>query len=170
MKLLRVTTALLGLALASSLTAAALPPARVEVTFSHPENFTDAKDRDLPSDSGRDEILSRIKGFVVASATPLLPAGSTFAITFTDVDLAGEFEPWHVGQLADVRIVKSVYPPAFKFTYSVTAADGRVLAHGNENIRDLGFDLRPVFDPSDALHFEKAFLDDWIHSNLHGLK
>jgi hypothetical protein len=91
-------------------------------------------------------------------------------MTFTDVDLAGQFEPWHSGALRDVRIVKGIYPPAFKFTYAVTAADGRVLAHGNEDIRDLGFDFRPVFDPSDSLHFEKDFLGDWIHSNLHGLK
>jgi hypothetical protein len=169
MNILRVSSVFLGLALASSLSAA-VAPARTEVTFSHPENFTDVKDSYIPTDSGRDEILGRLRDYIVAQAAPLLPAGSTLSMTFTDVDLAGDYEPWHGGQLADIRIVKSIYPPAFKFTYSVTAADGRVLAHGDQSIRDLGFDLRPVFDSSDSLHFEKAFLGDWIHSNLHGLK
>jgi hypothetical protein len=169
MNLFRVSSALLGLALASPLPAA-LPPAHTEVTFSHPENFTDVKDSSMPTDAGRDQILRQLREHIVAEAAPLLPAGSTLAMTFTDVDLAGEYEPWHSGQLADVRIVKAIYPPAFKFTYTVTAADGRLLAHGDQNIRDLGFDLRPVFDASDTLHYEKAFLDDWIHSNLHGLK
>ena len=93
MKILRLMPIALGMALVGNVHAAdiAALPARTAVVFDHPENFTDVKDRDLPSDSGRDEILSRISTFMVSRATPLLPAGDSLQITFTDIDLAGDF-------------------------------------------------------------------------------
>jgi hypothetical protein len=145
-------------------------PARTEVVFDHPENFTDVKDRDLPSDSGRDEILSRISTFMVSRATPLLPAGDSLKITFTDIDLAGDFEPWHGPQWSDVRIVKEIYPPAFKFSWVVTDVSGRVVKQGKEDIRDLNFQTRVVLDTSDTLRYEKDILGDWTNSTLRGLK
>ena len=80
------------------------------------------------------------------------------------------FEPWRGGQWSDVRVVKDIYPPAFKFSYSVTDAAGKVVSQGNEDIRDLSFTFRFSPDTTDNLHFEKSFLDDWIHSNLRRLK
>ena len=48
---------------------------------------------------------------VVKRANEVLPAGQTLTVTFTDIDLAGDFEPWRGGQAMDIRIVKDVYPP-----------------------------------------------------------
>jgi len=172
MKILRLMPIALGMALVGNVHAAdiAALPARTEVVFDHPENFTDVKDRDLPSDSGRDEILSRISTFMVSRATPLLPAGDSLKITFTDIDLAGDFEPWHGPQWSDVRIVKEIYPPAFKFSWVVTDVSGRVVKQGKEDIRDLNFQTRVVLDTSDTLRYEKDILGDWTNSTLRGLK
>jgi Protein of unknown function (DUF3016) len=170
MKMLSLAPLLLSLAAPGALRAAPLPAARTEVVFAHPDTYTDVKDSEFGTDKGRDAILARLKSFIIDHATPLLPPGETLTMTFTDVDLAGDYEPWRSGQWSDVRIVKDIYPPAFKFTYSVTDPSGKVVSQGAEDIRDLSFTFRFSPDTTDSLHFEKSFLDDWIHSNLRHLK
>ena len=87
-------------------------------------------------------------------------------MTFTDIDLAGDFEPWRGGQWDSVRVVKSISPPAFKFIYTVTDSSGKVVKQGSEHLRDLDFLMRITPDPSDSLRYEKQILDDWLRSNL----
>jgi hypothetical protein len=170
MKTLRLFSAFLGLVACTLYATAAKAASRIDVTFDHPENFTDVQDSALPTDKGREAILSNIRTFVADRADRILPEGDTLRITFTDIDLAGEFEPQRGAQWDDVRIVKSIYPPAFKFTYSVMDASGRMVKQGSENIRDTTFDTRIGFDRGDSLHFEKDMLDDWMRSNLRNLK
>ena len=160
-----------GLIAAFSLRAATAGPApRVEIVFDHPENFTDVKDSYSGTDKGRDAILGQIRDFIVRKATPMIPEGYRLTLTFTDIDLAGEYEPWRGPQWDGVRIVKGIYPPAFKFAYSVTDSTGKVVKKGSEFIRDLGFEFRSVLDRSDALHYEKEVLSDWLRSNLSGIR
>lgn len=172
MKILRLLPLSLALSLAGCVQGpeTAALPVRTQVAFDHPEKFTDVKDRDLPSDSGRDAILGRIRAYLVTRADRSLPAGDSLKITFTDIDLAGDFEPWRGPQWSDVRIVKEIYPPAFKFSYTVTDASGRVVKEGKEDIRDLNFQTRVVMDTSDTLRYEKDMLGDWVDSTVRGLK
>lgn len=163
---------MLGMALTLAARAAdvAVSAPRVDVVFDHPENFTDVKDSNFPTDKGRDAILSRIRDFLVRESTRYLPAGDALTITFSDIDLAGDFEPWRGARWDDVRIVKDIYPPAFKFTYLVTDPSGRIVRQGSENIRDLDFQVRLVPDTTDTLRYEKDILNDWVRSTLRGLK
>lgn len=173
MKHLRLLPIVLGAAAALALRAADAPKGapQTEVAFDHPENFTDVKDGNIPTERGRDAILSRIREFVVSRSGLLLPEGYRLRITFTDIDLAGDFEPWRGhGQWDDVRIIKPIYPPAFKFTYSVTDPSGKVVKTGSENIRDLNFQMRVVSaTDDDPLRYEKDILNDWLHSALRDL-
>jgi hypothetical protein len=171
MKTFRLFSVFLGLAAgALYATDSKAATSRITVAFDHPENFTDVKDRALPTEKGRDEILSNIRNFVMDHADRILPAGDALSITFTDIDLAGEFEPQRGAQWDDVRIVKSIYPPAFNFTYTVTDASGKVIKQGTEHIRDMTFDTRITFDRGDPLHYEKDLLDDWMRGNLRNIK
>jgi hypothetical protein len=172
MKALRLIPMALGMALTLAARAADLPAptVRVNVIFDHPENFTDVKDSNMPTDSGRDAILSRLREFLVREASRTLPAGDDLTITFTDIDLAGDFEAWRGPQWDEVRVVKDIYPPAFKFTYSITDSSGKVLKQGTENIRDLNFQTRLVLDTSDTLRYEKDILKDWVRATIRGLK
>jgi Protein of unknown function (DUF3016) len=170
MKTIRLFSAFLGLAASALYATAANTASRTDVTFDHPENFTDVKDRALPTDKGRDEILSNIRGFIVDRADRILPEGYSLRMTFTDVDLAGDFEPQRGARWDDVRIVKAIYPPAFKFTFAVMDSSGKVVKQGSESMRDMTFDTRITIDRGDALHYEKDFLDDWLRSNLRNLK
>jgi hypothetical protein len=172
MKTLRLLSAALGLAAIGALHAADRPAAsaRTEVIFDHPENFADVKDASFPSDRGRDEILARIRDHLVSRAAPMIPDGDRLTITFTDIDLAGDFEPWRGSRFDNVRFVKPIYPPSFKFTYAVTDASGRVVKSGTERLQDLAFQDRVALDTSDSLRYEKLVLDDWARSALGGLK
>ncbi|HEY5079950.1 MAG TPA: DUF3016 domain-containing protein [Opitutaceae bacterium] len=172
MKTLRLFSAVLGLLAVCALRAADSPnPAsRVDVVFDHPEKFTDVKDGEPATDRGRDAILGRIREYLVSRVSPMVPEGDRLAIIFTDIDLAGDYEPWRGPEWSNVRIVKDVYPPAFKFTYNVTDASGKVVKGGAEDLRDGGFQFRSTIDSSDALRYEKAVLNDWARSALRGLK
>lgn len=167
-----LTLVLLGLAVPLALSAVevAKAPARIEVVFEKPETFTDVKDGDFGTDKGRDSILDEIKTFIVDRAEKALPAGQKLVVTFTDIDLAGEYEPWRGPQFSDVRIVKSIYAPRFKFSFKVTDATGKTVKAGNEDIRDLAFDMRLTIDRQDPLRFEKDILKDWISSALRAPK
>jgi hypothetical protein len=144
-------------------------PARAEVVFDHPENFTDVKDSVSPTEKGREGILEQIRRFIVSEADHYVPEGWRLTMTFTDIDLAGDFEPWLGPRYDDIRIVKPIYPPAFKFAYTVTDASGKVVKRGTEDIRDLGFDLRVSIDRNDPLRYEKDILQDWLRGTFKDL-
>ena len=160
----RYALVLLGLAAPLALRAAevAKASARTDVVFEQPEKFTDVKDSDFGTDKGRDAILERLREYLVERADKALPAGQKLVITFTDIDLAGEYEPWRGPQFSDVRIVKSIYPPRLNFSYKITDAAGKTVKEGKEDLRDLAFEMRLTSDRQDPLRYEKDILRDWI--------
>ncbi len=172
MKTIRLMSMVLAMAGAGALSAAEAPKAaaRVEVTFDHPENFTDVKDSAVPTDRGRDLILSHIREHLAELGGELLPPGDTLAVVFTDIDLAGDFEPWRGPRWEDTRIIRDIYPPAFTFTYTARDASGRVVKQGSESIRDVGFQFKGLGDMNDPLRYEKAILDDWMRTLARELK
>jgi hypothetical protein len=171
MKMLRLFPVALGMAAACALPpdTAKLPP-RTEVVFDHPERFRDIRDKEHPTEKGQDAILRSIRDYLVSRTAPMIPEGYKLTIRFTDIDLAGDFEPWRGQQWDEVRIVKQLYPPALKFTYSVTDPSGKVVREGSENILDINFQLRVLLDTQDPLRYEKDILGDWARTNLRDLK
>jgi Protein of unknown function (DUF3016) len=140
---------------------------RVEVTFVNPEEFTDVKDSHMASERDRESILTLIKEYLVERGGKLLPEGQTLAISISDIDMAGDFEPWRGLQFSDVRIVKEIYPPSVKLSYKLTDASGAVVKEGEARLRDLNYQMSatPSFS-SDSLRYEKALLDNWMRSEF----
>jgi hypothetical protein len=169
MKKLRLFYTLLGLVAVGALNTAAQAAPRTEVIFDHPEKFTDVRDGYVPTDKGRDAILDTLRSFLVHRTESLVPEGDKLTVTFTDIDLAGEYEPWRGAQYDDVRIVKDIYPPAFKFSWTVTDASGKVIRQGSEDIRDLNFQMRVTIDLTDPLRYEKDILSEWARTKLRDL-
>jgi hypothetical protein len=139
---------------------------RVTVTFDHPEKFTDVKDGYMPTDKGQDAILAQIRGHIESKAKPYLSAGQILEVTFTDIDLAGDFEPQRGPQFNDVRIVKDIYIPRLKLQFKLTGADGKVITEGKRELKDLAFMTRMAFPPSESLRFEKDMLNDWLNADI----
>src|SRR5690606_2539767 len=103
---------------------------RVEVSFTQPEKFSDAADGPRGSQIGRDKNLEELQRYIVERASTTLPEGRHLSVTITDVDLAGEIEPWRTGSAHDIRIIKDIYAPRIHLTYKLTDASGAVVKEG----------------------------------------
>jgi hypothetical protein len=136
---------------------------RVEVAFFEPAHFTDVRDS-YPegTDKGRDATLAELKSYLVKRALHYLAPGQKLTVTVTDVDLAGDFEPWRGAQWGDVRIVKDIYPPCIELSFQLKDADGNIVKSGKRTLRDLAFLMKLSIDTNDSLRHEKALLDDWL--------
>jgi hypothetical protein len=141
-----------------------------EVNFDHPDKFTDIKDQMYPTDSGQQVILDTLRDFLVQDAKRYIPQGCKLAITFTDIQLAGQFEPWRGPRFDQTRIITPLYPPRFKFNWTVTDASGKTIKQGTEDLWDTSFYLRVTLDPDDPLRYEKSILSDWMRGSLGNVK
>src|SRR5581483_12355400 len=137
-------TALLGLA-APLVVSAATPkaPPRAEVNFFEPEKFTDVRDNATDTDNQQGRYrLDGIRDYILEEARNYLPEGQFLSVTFTDVDLAGDFEPWRGPRWDDVRVVKDIYPPRLQLNFRLVDAEGNVIKEGKRDLKDLGFLMR----------------------------
>lgn len=168
MKTHRITlAALLIIAGAAGAYAAKEKPApRTEVTFFEPEKFTDAADGPRGTDTGRDENLEELRSFLVDRAQRYVPEGQKLSITITDVDFAGEVEPWRTPSNSDIRIVKSIYSPRIDLTFKLTDATGAVVKEGKRDLRDPMFDMMLRPDRNDRRVYEKGLLGDWLSNEF----
>jgi hypothetical protein len=139
---------------------------KLTVTFVDWQKFTDIKDHYSPTDSGEEGILKELETSLQRDAKYAVPEGNHLSLTFTDIDLAGDFEPGRGPNWDDVRIVKDIYPPRFSFSYTWTDASGRVIKSGKENLVDMAFQMRLSINQSDPLHYEKDMLKDWMDRKL----
>lgn len=138
------------------------PGVKVEVAFESPEKFTDVKTGALTTDAARDATLAALRDYVERAAAPRLPADTTLRVTFTDIDRAGDYEPWRGAALADVRIIKPIYPPRIDLEFKLVDSTGAVLREGRRQLTDLTFQSRIGENRLDDLRYEKDLLGDWL--------
>ena len=119
--------------------------------------IADVGDRFDDTDRNRDYILGELRKHLQDRAEGYLAEGQKLTVTITDVDLAGEFEPWRGPAAADVRIVKEIYPPRIKLSFRLTDASGAVVKQGERELTNLNFLMTaaptlvprgPTIDPS----------------------
>lgn len=152
-----------GLALAAAETKTI---ARAEVLFFEPQKFTDVKDSSM-GDADRTTYLEQIRDHLLEQAKYHVPEGHKLSVTFTDIDMAGDFEPWRGPRWDDIRIVKDIYPPRMVLTFRLTDAQGNVVKEGKRELRDLAFMMKiSMTFRDDPVRHEKALLDDWIRTEL----
>jgi hypothetical protein len=137
--------------------------ARVQVTWTNPADFSEAKESN-GSGLGReppDQWLGDLAKHLRYRAERVLPTGQSLQVTFTNVQRAGTYEPWRGPQWDDVRIIKDLYPPRIDLKFTLTDASG-VVREGTRVLRDPSFMQRGLLNESDPLRFEKRMLDDWL--------
>ena len=159
-------TVLLAVAAVAGVRAADAKAApRTEVIFSHPEKFSDASDGPRGTDLRRDVNLGEIRDYLVDRAQRFVPAGDKLTVTITDVDLAGEVEPWHA-RAQDVRIIRDTYPPRIDLEFRLTDASGAVVKEGKRHLTDLNYTMNLNPFPNDPRVYEKRLIDDWLHNEF----
>ncbi len=154
-----------NLALALLLTAAGMAPvaaAPVEVAFVQSARFTDVGYDDTPTDRQRDALLAQLGQYLERQAARYVPDGGKLAISITDVDMAGGFEPWRRPGLAGARIVKDLYPPRITLDFKLTRAGGNIIGESRRQLTDPLFMTYAGGVRDDPLRHEKKLLDDWL--------
>lgn len=135
---------------------------QVDVQYVDPEHFTEFRRAGIGVARNERGWLDTLARHIAARVGPHLADGQRLTVVVTDVDRAGDYEPWHGGTTSDVRIVRDIYPPSIELTFTLLAADGTVLRAGRASLRDPGFMLRANRYFDDPLRYEKSLIDDWV--------
>lgn len=149
---------------APAMAATAATPANVTVSYDHPEQFTETrKIRALAPIQDDHSYLKILKSYMEDRASKMLPPDEHLDIVVTDIDRAGNFEPWHRYPMREVRIIKDIYPPRIDLRFRLLDASGKVLREGTRKLRDPGFltDSSTTRD-TDSLRYEKQLIDRWL--------
>ena len=142
------------------------PEGSVAVNFADTDTFTDFSNSYSFPNRGRDAYIAELSKFIEKRAASKLKGDLRLDVVITDVDMAGEFEPWHGSNAQDVRIVKDLYPPRINLSFRLSRPDGTVVAEGNRRLRDLSFMYSVRVNNNDPLRYEKDLLDRWIGREL----
>lgn len=151
-----------GLFGADSAPQAAAPVARITAEYVGAEKFTDFRDSIMESEKARASLMAQLNEHL-ASLGKFLPEGQRLELRFTDIDLAGDYEPWRGPDFDDIRIMKDIYIPRMKIDYKLLDASGAVIRSGSERISDMSYlmSVRMIPD-NDPLRYDKNMLTDWI--------
>jgi Protein of unknown function (DUF3016) len=142
--------------------------ARIHVVFVEPEKFTDARRAEFKPNS--EAILDAIAKFMQEMGEETIPRDMNLDIRVTDVDLAGNFEPWRGPQSDQVRITNQLYPPLFALEFRLIDARGQVIQSGKRDLSDLNYQLRTFYPMDDYLRYEKDLLRHWFRAEFGKLK
>ncbi|HNV09569.1 MAG: DUF3016 domain-containing protein [Dokdonella sp.] len=137
--------------------------AQVKVTWTDPAQFDELRFGHQFHQAKPEVWLKEFRKTLVKSGDRILPKDQHLSVTITDVKLAGDFEPWHGPDFHDVRVVKSIYPPRVKLSFTLTDANGNVIESGDRELRDLAFLNRGTSVRSNQPYrYEKRMLSDWL--------
>jgi hypothetical protein len=137
--------------------------ADVTVEFQNPDDFRDV--RDSLGGTTDQNALAALRTWLQESAPARLAAGQKLHVTFTDIDLAGDFLP---GANVDrVRIIRGVYIPRMELSFTVTDAAGQVVKEGKRTLTNLDFQNTTRHIGSDqSFFYDKMLLEDWLRKEF----
>lgn len=135
----------------------------ITVSFQDPDHFRDV--RESPNGFTDRNALDALRDFLKQAAPARLQPGQTLGITFTDIDLAGDFEPGTT--LERARLIKAIYSPRIKLTFELRDASGKILKQGDRVLTDLNFQMAANRIGQDQPYFyDKELLRSWLQSEF----
>lgn len=141
----------------------------IETEFEGYEEYTDFSVYGLSEEKTLRIFKAEFKPLLDKLGERYLGEGETLKLRFTDIDMAGDIQPWRNYTNADIRYVEAVYPPRLKFTYSLMDADGEVVMEGEESISDLAFQMNTtavIRNRYEHFFYEAELLEDWARKTL----
>lgn len=151
--------------IAGCLAVASLHAAELRIEWTDPEEFRDADYYYNGGARSKEIVLNNLEKYFIRLAERHLTEGTVLEMTVTELDLAGDFEPWRSPDFNDVRIVKEIYPALIEFDFRWIAEDGTVIAEGSERLRDT---LVPrsiaasFIGRTENYPYVKAMVRDWM--------
>jgi hypothetical protein len=138
----------------------------VSVDWTDPGEFSDLRFSHNRWEAQQGDWVTTLARHLQQSATARLPDGQQMAVTITDIQRAGRFEPWMGVEYGHVRVMRDVYPPRMTLNVRITGADGQVLAEGERRLSDMAYLQSSMPGNTDNLRFEKRMIDDWLRREL----
>lgn len=139
----------------------------VSVRWEDPAQFSEIRRSHNRNESRRGNWVEQLAEHLRTRAERQLPAGQRLEVDITDVERAGDFEPWHGPQLYDTRVIRDIYPPRIDLTFKRVDANGNVIAEGERRLRDMSFLMGArSTNENDPLRFEKALIDRWLRNEF----
>ncbi len=140
---------------------------RVDVAWDDPAQFAEIRQSNNRWEAKRGDWVQQLANHLRKRAEQRLPAGERLSVTIHDIRRAGQFEPWRGANASSTRFVRDIYPPRIELGFTLTAADGRVIAQGDRKLTDLAFLMgTPTVNSSDTLRYEKRLIDDWLNKEF----
>jgi DUF3016 family protein len=136
----------------------------VTVRWEDPEQFTEIRYSHNPTESRRGDWVEQLALYLRKRAQPRLAAGERLEVIITNIERAGDFEPWLGINFHDTRIVRDYYPPRMELHFRLIDANGRV-REGERKLTDAGF-MQTSMRDNDLLRFEKDLIDRWLQREL----
>ncbi|WP_163932064.1 DUF3016 domain-containing protein [Paraferrimonas sp. SM1919] len=140
----------------------------VTMVWQNPDDYRDVRAASELQSRYQERAFRVISKEFSKQVEKILSAGQTLEITVSDLDLAGDVKPTF-GEFGsdNIRIVESLYPPAIKFDFKLLE-NGKVIASGKEELRDLGFDhrIRRAGSGQNKFYFETRMLMAWANNTF----
>lgn len=140
---------------------ATVSTAKAEVSYRNPAGFTEMG-RDF---GARRNWLDDLSAYVAQRVARTVPDGERLLVTITDVQRAGQIEPWHRAA-TDLRVVRDTTPPRIDLGFRLVDANGAVLKEGSRQLRDINFLDHSGLRSSEPLAYEKNLIDDWLRKDF----
>jgi hypothetical protein len=139
----------------------------VDVQWTDPAQFSEILHSGNRWEARRGNWVQDLAQYLRKRASTRLPAGARLEVTITDIERAGDFEPWHGARTDSIRYMRDIYPPRIALDFKLVGADGSVLAQGSRKLSDLGY-LQRATRPTDTdpLRYEKQLIDDWLREEF----
>lgn len=149
-----------------TLLGAALPATaagRVEVSFVEPDSYTDIG----LAGYERERTLKTLEAYL-RSLGRALPDGQTLQIEVTDVDLAGNLEPFGLHPYRDTRILRGRADwPRLNLNYTLKV-DGQAPNTGSVRLTDISYlyALRGSSRAAEEMTYEKTMIKRWFEATF----
>jgi len=132
---------------------------RVEVQWLKPDTYSDAG----RSSVDRERVMKSL-GDHLQKLGKQLPDGQMLKLDVTDLDLAGEIEPF---RWKDLRVLRGRADwPHMSLRYTLTA-DGRTLKSGDAQLKDMSYMLSSLASQrQEDLAYEKRMVDQWFKAEF----
>ena len=140
----------------------------VQVTWEDPAGFTEIRYSGNRHEARKGTWVSDLADYLASESATALAPGQRLTVNLTDIDLAGDFEPWLGRNMQEVRMMRDIYPPKIALSYTLHDANGQVLAQGDRTLSNLGYlqGLNTARKSTDNLRYEKHLIDRWVQQEF----
>ena len=138
----------------------------VAVSWSDPAAFSEVRSSANRREAIRGNWVEALAVHLRDVAGRRLSPGERLEVELTDIDRAGDFEPWRGGSSQDIRFMRDIHPPRVTLRFKRLAADGSVRAEGVRTLSDPGYLGMGGGLDSDPLRYDKRLLERWARQEL----